>query len=372
MKREQYYSLNAILEKAPDAKYYVIFGERSNGKTFSVLEYGIDKYLKNRDQLGIIRRYKEDFLGNNAQSMFNAFIDNEKRGNIIEKKSKGVFNSVLYKNRAWYFRHIDENGETDKIDDTPFAYRFALTDVEHGKSISYPRITTIFFDEFLTREYYLQDEFITFSNVLSTIIRDRDNVKIFMAGNTINKYSPYFAEMGLTNIRKMKKGTIDIYEYGESSLKVAVEYSDFPAKKKKSDIYFAFNNPKLKMITKGDWELDIYPHLPYKYERKNIIYDYFISFEEEILHAEIVYINDVVFTYIHRKTTPIKDDGTKIIFTQEVKPQQNYSRTLGNPKNDIERKILSFFTQEKVFYQDNEIGDIVRNFLQWSRTNTRI
>ena len=37
-----------------------------------------------------------------------------------------------------------------------------------------------------------------FMNVLSTIIRDRENIKIFMLGNTVNKYCPYFDEMGLT------------------------------------------------------------------------------------------------------------------------------------------------------------------------------
>lgn len=369
--KEQYYTLEAILDKAPEAKYYVIFGERSNGKTFSVLNYGIDRFLKNREQLAIIRRYKEDFQGNNAQSMFNMFLANDKKGNIIEKKTRGMWNEVVYKNRMWFFAHVNENGEKDRVDDTPFAYRFSLTEAEHGKSISYPRITTILFDEFLTREYYLQDEFVTFSNVLSTIIRDRDNVKIFMCGNTINKYCPYFSEMGLTNVRKMKKGTIDVYEYGESSLRVAVEYSDFPAKKKKSDVYFAFDNPKLKMITSGDWEISIYPHLPARYERSNVIYEYFIEFEKETLHAEIVDVNETIFTYIHRKTTPIRDDGTSLIFSQEINPRPNHSRNIGKPVTELERKIAGFFVREKVFYQDNEVGEIVNNFLKWSRTNTR-
>ena len=31
---------------------------------------------------------------------------------------------------------------------------------------------------------------------------DRKNVKIFMCGNTVNKYNPYFQEMGLKNAIK--------------------------------------------------------------------------------------------------------------------------------------------------------------------------
>ncbi|MGC5276152.1 hypothetical protein ACPXAM_23725, partial [Escherichia coli] len=88
----------------------------------------------------------------------------------------------------------------------------------------------------------------------------------YMLGNTVNKYCPYFAEMGLEHIPKMTQGTIDVYAYGNSDLTVAVEYCKSPDSKVKeaSHKYFAFNNPKLEMITGGAWELNIYPHLPYK------------------------------------------------------------------------------------------------------------
>lgn len=106
--------------------------------------------------------------------------------------------------------------------------------MEHDKSTNYDGIINAVLDEFLTRSYYLPNEFVLFMNVLSTIIRDRDNVKIFMMGNTVNQYCPYFAEMGLTHIKEMKKGDIDVYEYGESGLTVAVEYTDSPNKEGKN------------------------------------------------------------------------------------------------------------------------------------------
>ena len=59
---------------------------------------------------------------------------------------------------------------------------------------------TILFDEFITKGMYLTDEFMAFMNTLSTIIRQRDNVKIFMCGNTVNKFNPYFEEMGLNDM----------------------------------------------------------------------------------------------------------------------------------------------------------------------------
>ena len=93
----------------------------------------------------------------------------------------------------------------------------------------------------MTRQYYLQNEFVLFTNVLSTIIRHRNDVKILMLANTVNKYCPYFKEMGLKHITEMEQGDIDVYTYGTSSLRVAVEYCKPFAKGKASDVYFTFN-----------------------------------------------------------------------------------------------------------------------------------
>ena len=40
-KKSKFYSLDGILEK--DADYNIIFGERSNGKTYAALEYSISR-----------------------------------------------------------------------------------------------------------------------------------------------------------------------------------------------------------------------------------------------------------------------------------------------------------------------------------------
>ena len=366
----KHYSLLNILSK--NARYNIIFGERSNGKTFAVIEYCIDEYLKSHKHhaFAIIRRWDEDLRGSNGLRVFDNFIHNEERGNIIESKTKGKYNSVKYQSRMWWLQHVNEDGEVDLIEQEPIAYALAISMAEHYKSSAYPRVMNILFDEFITRDNYIADEFVEFSNVLSTIIRNRDNVKIFMCGNTVNKYSPYFSEMGLKNVRKMNKGDIDVYEYGDSGLKVAVEYSDFPSKKKKSDVYFAFDNPKLAMITKGDWEIKSYPHKPCKFNPTNIIYFFFILFEEDILQCEVVNVKDMMFIFIHRKTTPLKDDKTSLVYQQEYDPRPNYRRKLTKPSTEIEHKIANLFMQDKVFYQDNEIGEIVRNYIIWCNTKS--
>lgn len=360
MSKSKYYSIDEILAK--DCQYNIIIGERSNGKTYSCLAYILTRYWKTGEQGAYLRRWKEDFRGKRGTQLF---AGHEASG-FISQLTEGAYNRVKYYAGKWYLGYYDE--ELDKVvaQDEPFCFGFSLNDMEHDKSTSYPKITTIVFDEFLTRQIYLPNEFVTFMNVLSTIIRRRDNVKIFMLGNTVNKYCPYFKEMGLGHVAEMELGKIDIYTYGESPLRVAVERCKSVAKESKSSsMYFAFDNPSLAMITGGAWEIDLYPHLPRKYVPSDIIFIYFIIFDDNILQCEIISLPDCTFTYIHRKSTEIQDEDNDIIFSDVYDPRPNHFRNLRKATTELERKIAIYFRKDKVFYQDNEVGEIVRNYLNY-------
>ena len=352
----KFYTLDEILKK--QAQYNIIIGERSNGKTYATLLYCLKQYVLNGSQFAIIRRWKEDIRGKRAQTTFNSIVSN----NEIENITNGNYNNIYYNSGKWYLCKYDESIKKPICDNNPFAYGFSLTEMEHDKSTSYPNINNIVFDEFITRTMYIPDEFVIFMNVISTIVRHRNNVKIFMLGNTVNKYCPYFGEFGLHNIQKQKQGTIDLYKYGNSGLKVAVEFCDNLNISKPSDIYFAFNNPKLKMVTSGVWELDIYPHLPIKYKPNDIIFTYFIEFEDNVVQCEIISVNENIFTYIHKKTTPIKYDND-FLFSLKASTQPNTFRNIYKPLCKAHQKLLYYFASNKVFYQNNEIGEIVKNYL---------
>lgn len=358
MFKQKFYRLKNILSK--EAQYNIIFGERSNGKTYSVLQYGLEDFCNRGKQTAIIRRWSEDFKGKRAGTMYQALVENKE----IERLTQGKWTDVYYYSGRWYLCKYNEKMERTILE-KPIAYAFSLGSMEHDKSTSYPEIDTILFDEFLTRTMYLPDEFVLFMNTLSTIIRHRKNVKIFMLGNTVNKYCPYFNEMGLRHIKDMKEGDIDLYTYGDSDLKVAVEYCKPNKQGKESDTYFAFDNPKLNMITGGSWEVNIYPHCPIKYVPKDIKFTYFIIFDSEILQCEIIVKDNNNFTFIHRKTSPIKDEEKDLIYSTEYRPLPNWKRKINKPTTDIEKKIAMYFAKDKVFYQDNDVGEIIRNYLMW-------
>ena len=286
----KYYSLSKILKT--NARYNIIFGERSNGKTYAVLDYAVKEYFKSGHQLAVIRRWREDFKGKRGAAYFDNLVCNGEGENKIREYSKGKYDHVVYISGRWFMAYYDDELEKIITAPDPFCFAFALSNMEHEKGNSYPLIDNIIFDEFMTRGMYVPDEFVLFMNTLSTIIRHRDNVTIFMCANTVDMIGcPYFKEMGLKHVKDMKKGDIDVYEYGNSGLKVAVEYSDSPNKEgKPSDVYFAFDNAKLKMITSGEFELDFYAHITGHIDQKDIIFSYFIMFDDDKKFGEEIMI----------------------------------------------------------------------------------
>ena len=364
LKKFKFYDARHLLKDYPDAYYYMVIGERSNGKTYSTLDYCLEKYFKDGEQFAYIRRFGEDIRKKQLSNLFSGHIENGQ----VAKYSHGEWSSVDYTGNRFRLSRVSEDGSVEYSEE-PIGYAFDLNSMEHYKSISFPKITTVVFDEFLSRQSYLPNEFLLFTNSLSTIIRLRKNVKIFMLGNTVNKYCPYFGEMGLTHIKEQKQGTVDVYNYSSTGLQVVVEYCASSDKHggKESDVYFAFDNPQLQMITSGSWEIAVYPHLPTKYKPKDIAANFFIEFDGEVLHGEIISTGTgAPFVFFHPKTTPIQDEERDIIYGQE--PSCLPTRRIGFAHYDdsISRFVCKCLRENRIFYATNETGEILRNYIIWA------
>lgn len=393
--KQRYYNIantiksHCIINGELNCRYLIVFGERSNGKSYSALSYIIEKFYKSgfTESAGYIRRWKEDATSTNMNEVFKSIIDNDDHTNHIMELTKGEYNTVVYKNRKFYLAHQTDDGEIDKQVNEPMMYVFTLSESERKKSTGYPSIKTIIFEEFISEGLPMINEFIRFKSLLSTIIRNRDDVLILMLGNTINKYNLYFDEFGLYRAKYQKQNTIDVYEYPDEDgkiLKIACEFADFPDRKvKKSNIYFAFNREENAMIRNGEWQTAIYPHLPNYYTPKDIKLIYFIKFGDEVFQCEIIKVIDnkesriittpddvysnkpIVFTYIHQKTSKIKSPYDHVVYQQDYQPFKNYHRKINKPIDDITKFIYSFFTSDKVFYQNNMIGNAITSYINW-------
>lgn len=379
MRKTKYHNRRPMLDmaKAYNAKYIMCFGRRGNGKTWEIKDIalngdpktGIPGYIKEGKQSAYIRRDDTDLKGYRAKRLFDDVVNAGK----IEEWTDGAWTDVVYKEHAWWLAKFDETLNKIVCDARPFMFAFSLSVAHHDKSVAFPNVSNVFFDEFLTTAGYLPDEWATFLNTLSTIKRNRDDVTVFFYGNTISTWCPYFTNFGI-NVRKLKQGEVIPIVYGEEGYRIIVEFcADSGASGKAArDPYFAFKDNTAKMITSGTWDIQIYPTCPQSYERCEIVNEYYIKFDRELLHAEMIYSQGNFFTFIHRKTTPIKDGDKHMVFQQEWDPRPNYRRSILRPSGRQEKIIISQFMKDKVFYQDNEVGDIVHNYLLWCKKEAAV
>ena len=90
-----------------NAHYNVIFGKRSNGKTYSVLKKAVYKYAESGEQTAYLRRYREDFKGKRGATMFDALIANDE----IRKATNGKWDTIKFYSDRWYFAKRSEEDD---------------------------------------------------------------------------------------------------------------------------------------------------------------------------------------------------------------------------------------------------------------------
>lgn len=96
------------------------------------------------------------------------------------------------------------------------------------------------------------------------------------------------------------------------------------------------------MITGGKWELAVYPHLPCKYKPQDVLFVYYIKFNDVVLQGNIIQVGNECFTYIHAKTTPIKDEENSLIYSLEMNGKPNYKRKLLSTASYVEQQVARF------------------------------
>ena len=356
---ERYYNRDAI--DATGASYRLIIGQRSNGKTYSVLKTILEQYFEEGKRSAYIRRYAEEVTPKNIQLLFSQ----DSLINMIIQKSGGEYNGTFYRANCFYLCFYDEEGKIQKKDPTPFCITRSVNTWETQKGQDAGELHLICYDEFMTRSGYLSEEFVKFMNLLSSLIRDRKDCVIYMLANSVNKYCPYFTEMGLTEVDKMEQGEIRVYTYENSDLKVAVEYcSTVEATQKTASKYFAFENSQLQMITSGAWEIKVYPRSPYPLHEEDVFKRFYIGFGDQLLCGEIILRSPDLFIFVHRQTKDIEIDEMTPYYSSDFTTSRCHVRFLKDCPTDLHKLIKDLILKKSVCFADNEIGEIFRNWIQ--------
>ena len=194
-----YYDYNKVLSY--NAFFNFIIGERGVGKTYGWKKFVIKRFLKTGRQFAYIRRYAtelEESLGNSKAPKFFEQVQEEFKGHKFE---------VVQRRKTWIL----------KIDDKVAGYGLPLSTAAALKSTSYEKVDTIGFDEFIIDTngvyHYLRNEVESFLDIIETIGRLRNNLRVFFLGNAISSTNPYFMffDLGLpygSDIKTYKDGLI--------------------------------------------------------------------------------------------------------------------------------------------------------------------
>lgn len=241
MAKQKYYSLDRIFEAVPDATWFCLYGQRANGKSYSVKKYIIEEALKD-NKFVYLRRWERDI----KQDMVSSYFDDMP----IRELTKGLYDGIIAYHGYLYFYVIDEN---DKLVKQKQIGRYlALNLNERYKSQTFEDYTTIVFEEFITDGQYLSDrEPTTLQQLVSTIFRQRKG-KVFMVANTLSRVIPYQQSFGI-EFTKLKQGEIRQYNFhvGDDIVTIAVEYCT--TSNYKNSMFFG---KAAEQILSGTWDVD--------------------------------------------------------------------------------------------------------------------
>lgn len=207
-KKFNYYDIRNICKYEFD--YTIIVGGRSNGKTTSYQkEIAVENYVNKSEQFIKIVRYVEDTYPNYNNDWFTPPVLNK-----LEEFGK----TIMYKNKKYYIGDIEFKDDTKEFfkNADVFGYVIPLSQETRYKSGDKSRVSTIVFDEFCLENLtdYLFDEIKHFNSLISTINRMRDDVHVYLIGNALNMYNPYFDNFGIDG-SKLKAGHIYTFKATE-------------------------------------------------------------------------------------------------------------------------------------------------------------
>lgn len=299
----------------------------------------------------------------NIQSLFDPHLS------TIIALSDGEYNGVFYRAKEFHLCYYDEDGKITKKDPTAFCIARSVNTWETTKGADVGIINLICYDEFMSREGYLKDEFVAFCNLCSSIIRNRKDCVIYCIANTVSKYCPYWAEFGIEGVDKMKQGEIRVYTYPNSKMKLAIEYcATSLVTKEVNESFFAFENAQLQVIQSGEWEMASYPHAPYKIFDDDIRYRFYIFFGGQLLQGQIIHPSygqhsKDLFIFFCRQTKDIEIKDNTVLYSTNPTLSICHVRFLKDQPTEIHKLITNLILKNHMYFSDNEVGEIVRNWL---------
>lgn len=172
-----------------NAFWNFIVGPRGNGKTYGAKLRAIKDAIHKGRQFVYVRRYKEELAL--ARDAFFADIEANNEFPDWDFRINGRMAQMAPR----------DTRDAEKRKWTDIGFFVALSTAQSYKSVSFPNVYTIIFDEFIlekSSQIYLKNEAAIFKNLYSTIDRNQDRTRVYFLANAVSIMNPYFLDLKIS------------------------------------------------------------------------------------------------------------------------------------------------------------------------------
>lgn len=317
--------------------YNVVMGVRGHGKTDNTTKKCIEKGIQQKKVSFIVLvRYKED-------------IRNIK-DNWWDVCSDRCFPEYQFfsKGRVIYAKN--------EVETFPIGEIVALNEYTRAKRVPRPYVKYIVFDEFLNEDNdYLNDEVTKFLSVCDSIIRLREDVRVFLITNhvtTLNPYFDYFGFVKLPEKRFLKGEHNSILEFTDSDEFVKYRETTKFGSSVKGTKYGSF-------ALEGKFLLDdstnVYPNPSGKF---NYLYNIVL----EGLNISVYMVSGLMF-FDECK------DKTRLSYTPYVEDAKVFGATFCEKGFKYFQHINKYFMKDEVMYSSLMVKNTIIEFIRFLMGN---
>lgn len=300
--------------REPDIAF--IYSGRNRGKSFEISTQLLADAYYDKKLFGYIRR--------NDATIFDTEMYFEDKRDFIKDMTDGNSCGVTRAKGKLYLYHEEDdgNGGMRKVLDEEIGYFFALSRQAAYKSLQYPDVFNLIYEEVLTDGQYLNAEPEKLMNLYSTVKRSKEGFKMWLVSNTVSVVNPYSKAWGIylaknkpgeVRLSKLYLGSYD-KEKNEEYLLIAAHYLKNKGDLTKEDAKKKRNRIKTSIASNKWDELNLYTTMDLSFIKNNaeILDTVVFEHDDMMMQGDILEVpNNIIDIYL---------DDTDINDSEAIKP----------------------------------------------------
>ena len=269
-----------------------VYSGRNRGKSFEISSQLIADAWYDGKQFGYIRR-------NDATTyeIEQYFADKSK---FISDMTDGLYEGITRNKGKLYFYKYEEdtNGNIRRVlSQEECGYFYALSRQASFKSLQYPNVYNLLYEEVLTDGAYLNAEPEKLMNLYSTVKRNKKDFKMWLVSNTVSVVNPYSKSWGIylaqnkageVRLSKLYLGSYD-KDGEEQYLLIASHYLKNKGDLTKEDLKKNRNRIKTGIASNKWDELKLFTTIDLSFIRQyEILETVIFEYEDIMMQGDIV------------------------------------------------------------------------------------